>query len=467
MDESPQAVAENDILTLNALQRYMNGGSDTPTAHDHGELNADAVAYNRIFETVAVCTGTAAKGRYTYTLQNQPHSIISSRLVFTTPKITVKPEHRETVRIAFCHNLGHNIVAGAVLKSNGRVVGAPLTSQILDIRLQFFTARERRQEYREAIGAVPDLEDFSDHIDPYFITAPQPFSYSRDIHKSLKVVVAGGVMADTDGTLKPVAATITHEYKLRTKLTELLRGQVYDAATQKWCDITPERLLDYCVVDSGVTSEMHLNPPDLWVRCTMMAAAEVGYWTGQAKSTYECFVNEVVPVESSGSNGVDVFFNVVGDYTPRIMFWVSENVDATRFNNFSRYCTDTNTDPVESSTYRREKSDEWKDLPSGFNNRGLINVQGIHLPDEPGYHAHVWCYDVRRTGIDTNVNMVTKESRLTLRYFPNCGPSKYTAYCFVETARVLRYAADGLRILDSGAFDTVPPVGRPAYVADV
>jgi hypothetical protein len=136
------------------------------------------------------------------------------------------------------------------------------------------------------------------------------------------------------------------------------------------------------------------------------------------------------------------------------MFWVAFNEEALKYNNYSNYTTDPydddGVDPIVSSTFTRGETIEWSQLDSDNHNEGLETQYGIYLPDEPGYHANVWCCNLQRPGIGHTIDFSLIESTFGADLYSD---GLYKVLILLDTLRIHRYYAGGMDVADNKTLD--------------
>src|SRR5688572_30097908 len=80
--------------------------------------------YKEYLKTTWYCSQTMAlksseqDGEIVYTLNQSFHYLMYTYMTLTLPPIKVKPEYKNTTRIAWCHNVGTNIIKSATFKED-------------------------------------------------------------------------------------------------------------------------------------------------------------------------------------------------------------------------------------------------------------------------------------------------------------------------------------------------------------
>src|SRR3990167_7421414 len=110
-----------------------------------------------------------------YSVNNSFHFLPYTYMRFVLPPIKIKPEHKGKVRIAWCHNVGTNIVVQASFKEDDDIYQT-WDSVWADIHNQFYQyeGAGKRDAHNIGIGNVKCLEEWSEQLPAYPINVDQP-----------------------------------------------------------------------------------------------------------------------------------------------------------------------------------------------------------------------------------------------------------------------------------------------------
>ena len=166
-------------------------------------------------------------GEVKYTASQKFDNLLKVEAHITLLPIKVKEEYKKNIAICYHHNLGHNILYEGECKIDNELFGS-LDSQYMDIYAQYFV--KKRDIYNRMIGNIPCLEEWGTELPGLPLIVPQPYSFSRNTRVSIPL-------------LKSTKNTVTFEYKVRTKLTDLIKMRVL--TTNGTYKILPICNLDY------------------------------------------------------------------------------------------------------------------------------------------------------------------------------------------------------------------------------
>lgn len=110
------------------------------------------------------------------------HYLLKTTLMLRTPCIKVKEEYQNDYEIAFCENLGTNLVKVAQFRINNKVYQT-LTPLNYDVYVQYLFDKKgtgQRKNYLRGIGSCKELTTFAKVLPSYPLVCKQPFFYSAD-----------------------------------------------------------------------------------------------------------------------------------------------------------------------------------------------------------------------------------------------------------------------------------------------
>jgi len=341
---------------------------------------------------------SAEEGEVIYTASKKFDVLFGSEMHINLIPIKVTEKWRNTVQICYPHNPGHNIAYQGELKTDDDHHQG-FDSVWLDMYAQYFMkpGAGKRKLYNRMIGNVPCLEDWGTDLPGLKLIIPQPYYYSRDTRVGLR-------------TLRSSMNTVTHHYKIRNKIHDILRMRVRKNADSPWI-VTPCKL-SYIDVPENVKE---LPIPELWARHALMTDEERDWHklpdpiTGEP-TKHVMYTEDVVIATSNNPTAIgstDVI--PLHCKTPcKALFWVAQNTESVLNRNYSNYTTNqddlhkgwnpcASVDLKYGGAYRIEKlshehfelSEPWNLFPSA--------------PSEPGYNAHCYCYEPTTLNADTAI----------------------------------------------------------------
>lgn len=371
------ADAKIDIDSISPFQRELHTPDD-----ESGALSGRSIVSN-FKKEIRSSTWHARRRAYlnaivsgstvTYECNTSFHYMESPTMYIQLPTIKVKEQHRNKIRIAYTHNLGHNIIRDAQLRFGDEVVQS-FDSIALDMYAMYLLEPGKRDEYLKWIGNVPWLEEWTAALPSYQLTFPQPWFYARKQWKRLPIHLLS-------------LYRITHVYNFRNKISDLIRMQ-RKLSDDTWIDI--ETRMSYLDVSSDT-----LPTPQLAVRYDLLTAAEISWirdesCSGQNIIYIEDFVN-------SRADNLCIFGSQIqvplSTRTPCLsLFLVAENALARRFHNYSNYTTDSTSayrgwSPIESISIERDSMKRFDSVSSDVFEKEEAFFHFPSVPSEPGYNA--------------------------------------------------------------------------------
>lgn len=159
-----------------------------------------------------------------YQIDNEFDLLTGSELKIEIPQIRVKDEYRDTIRVAWCKNLAHSIIKRATFRSGDKSseIQQVFSQNTLEHYVSTFLNPDKLQEYRELIGNVPELTEFSQELPMYKIIMPQHWFYS--LHDSFGLRL---FMCNNNNKF-------SHNYTFDLSFASHLQAQQYNEETEEW-----------------------------------------------------------------------------------------------------------------------------------------------------------------------------------------------------------------------------------------
>ena len=362
----------------------------------------------------------------THTKAKMPHSAEEGEVIYTASKkfdvlfksethinllpIKVKDKYRKRIQICYPHNPGHNICYQGELKIDDDHQQT-IDSVWLDFCSQFYmkAGAGKREHYNRMVGNVPCLEDWNTELPGMKLIVPQPYYYSRNTRVSLR-------------TLRSSMNTVTHHYKIRNKIFEILRMRVRLEDKKGYAEIPCK--LQYLDIPENAKE---LPIPELWARYALMTDEERDWHKSIDPMTGEP-IKHVIYIEDiviSTSNNPTALGST--DVIPlhckapcKALFWAAQDIKAIENRNFSNYTTNpdnlfsgwnpcSKVDLKYGGACRVEKlscehfelSEPWDFFPSA--------------PSEPGYNAYSFGYEPTTLNADTAIVLEPLNASLHIR----------------------------------------------------
>lgn len=174
--EGQKAAAQYDINNITTFQKNY-----------HFTKHSDQTIYstfdNEIHNTTwyvksDIATTLKKDGEYSFPVDSTfYHALLQSTIMFDLPLVKLRPEYVDTYEIAYCSNVGTNLIK-RVEFNPGKTIQTLSGTQFLDVYGQYFTSH--RKNYFRGIGRTPSLLRFGKSLPRYHIVIPLPFWYSAD-----------------------------------------------------------------------------------------------------------------------------------------------------------------------------------------------------------------------------------------------------------------------------------------------
>ena len=342
------------------------------------------------------------EGEVKYIASKKFDSLLKVAAHITLLPIKVKEEYKKTVTICYHHNIGHNILYEGECKVDSEHFSF-IDSYFMDIYAQYFV--KKRKLYNRMIGSIPCLEEWNTELPGLPLIVPQPYSFSRNSRVSIPL-------------LKSTNNTVTFEYKVRTKLTDLLKMRVLlKDGTYKVLPVCNLKYLD-------TKNATNIPIPEMMGRYAEMTDEERNWKKSIDMITGEplkqvMYVEDIDKISSKNpvTLGTKETLSLAGVAPAKHIFWMASLTDA----GFSNYTTNRNDiykgyNPCAKASIKYGSSDRVEEC--GHENFDLAEVFDWDWPNTPceaGYNVHTYTFnpnDIQNA--DTAVNLKECGATLTI-----------------------------------------------------
>lgn len=375
--------AKEELLSLTDFQREI---------HVLNNLSEDMVS--NFYRTFAKSTWyssipmklqcSADDEELVYTVNNSFHFLIYSYMRFVLPPIKVKPEYKGKVRIAWCHNVGTNIVQQAVFKEDDDTYQT-WDNVWADIYFQFYQdgGAGKRDNHNIGIGNVACLENWTEVLPSYPINVDQPWFYGMEQAMAFPIYH------------KNSQTRASHRYRFMRKIPDLLRVQIAtkQADKIKWKDVT-KKVHKYLDINPNAM----LKVPELWGRYAYISDKEIAFYRCNKNRSYYIRDVEVCDTANPSRYGDNAQIDLQCTNPCLAFFWLAQNKDAVSVHNYSNYTTDTNDlysgwDPIKTTTLKYGTTIRLNNMPSDHFNIAESRKHFPSAPSERGYHGYSFASD--------------------------------------------------------------------------
>ena len=300
------------------------------------------------------------------------------------PTLKVKEEYKDTVKIAWTHNLGHNIVKSGRLILDGKEY-QKFDKVDLDIYYQYEVSNERKNQYKERIGSIPILENWTNHLPRYRLNIPQPFYFCKDISQNIPLKVFG-----------VKEASFIYEFVL--DIWKLLRISIYSSKTNTWQELRNPTKTKIEQLINGLNTSATLPLPELTARYVILTDEERN-WRNSCLSKQVYYIDQMI--DSSPANHVPIHqtaeTKLVCNAPCRKIYWLAENTSGRDYNIYSNYTTSIKDmslgwNPCASATLKYGQMTRFHFEQDVFTQQSA-DKHSIGTPNEPGYNMYSFSYD--------------------------------------------------------------------------
>lgn len=331
-----------------------------------------------------------------YTVNNNFHYLLYTYMCYKLPAVRVKNLFKNIIKIAWCHNVGTNIITDAQFGENDTPYHT-MDNIWLDFYFQWYQrgGAGKRDAHNFGIGNIKYLEDFSTSLPSFDIDVDQPWYYSLDPALAFPIFY------------KSVLNKAEHIYTYKTKIVDLLRCKMY--VNDEWIDAPKDADLNKYLIFENSTFK--LPAPQLWGRYANVSHDEIDYYKNcvfkDAKDkegkkiryrNFYIFDMKSFDAPNTLEYGAIAKSSITSPNPLLALFFGAENEDAKMINNHSNYTTDTQNiytgwDPIKHSTLFYGGVTRFKDLPSHHSTIAESRHHFPSAPNEAGHHAHSYDWD--------------------------------------------------------------------------
>jgi hypothetical protein len=309
------------------------------------------------------------------------------------PTLKVKEEYKETVKIAWGHNLGHNIIKSAKFYIDGKEYQR-FNKIDLDVLYQFEIPNDRKQKYKERIGSIPCLEDWTLHLPRYKLNVPQPFYFCKDISQNIPLKV-----------FNVKEAHFVYEFVL--DIWKLLRVSIFSSKTNTWQELKNLNKSKLETFVTGFNTAATLSVPELIGRYVILTDEERN-WRNSCLTKQVYYIDQMV--DSSPTNlyviSQTAETQLVSNSPCRKIYWMAENASNKDYNIFSNYTTAKEHlkgyNPCSTATMKYQQIVRFH-LDQDMFDRTIPDKHCIGTPNETGYNVYSFSYD--NSSFDADIGM--------------------------------------------------------------
>lgn len=346
-----------------------------------------------------------------FTVNNNAfHYLLNTVMRQETRRIRVKDAYKDKIQICWPHNMGTASIVEAQFRV-GEEIWQSWDRVWADIKSQFYMKPGFRDHYNMCIGNYPALESWTDSLVPRVLNVPQPWFYaSKEVFRSFPIYLFEG-------------QEITHRYTMLNRISEVLRMRKL-TSRNGWVEIPCN--ISY-LEGEGIKEDL-LPEPQLLGDYAYISDYELELMRS-CKVPEFILIDEIVKYDAPNPNGYGAkeVINLPCMLPCRAIFWVAENLKATKKRNFSNYTTDTNNlydgwSPISKISLKFGEIPRIEDMPYDQ----FCQVEPMHYfssaPTEAGYFGYSFAYNSDSIDADIDVCLGLLNASMSFHIY-NTDPS--------------------------------------------
>lgn len=348
-------------------------------------------------------------GEFIYTVNDKMDFLLYVYMYRKFPGYKVLESLKDKVQICWTHNLGHNGVVTIELVIDGDSKQT-ITNTWLDIYSQYFMKPGFRKQYRKDIGDRKYSPQWTSELEPLTVKVPIPMFFDRRRNAALPLFLCSESKIVIKGTF-------------RTKIAELIKMRIRKNVNDGWNEV-PYRFQSIHGIKHH--DEIIPEPPELHAAYARITSEEKEAWGELIKlnvvPTYKLYYDDVIIHKS------DKVHTAVEPFSQELMcpnpakgiFWVAQNQEGLRFNNYSNYTTDALS--IDQGKHPINKvSMKHGGTTSRFQDMDFDHFDSIpayyrlpSTPFEPGYQCAIYSPNIM--GTDADIGPIFSQLKTTLAF---------------------------------------------------
>lgn len=286
------------------------------------------------------------------------------------PRIQVKTQFKDKVRIKLCNNFTSNMIIESNIKCESEIIDIS-NRYTSDINKQFFD--NSKEEDNEWTTEIPE--------DNFILSCEW---YYNDDDRSLAFPIY----------FKANETKLLHNYRFCTRISELIRVQVGETAdgVTEWKNLNPDHYGEYIDLPNipipqlygyfSIVDDKEIESYDCDVSDSDVKIRNYFYQTWRTHESPESFASGTI-----ANVNMEINSNVTE------IFWMVRNEKAGKINNLSNYTDNfddikSGKDPIKSTTMIINNETEFDNMESHHFNKFTGKKFFKSIPRDAGYHGY-------------------------------------------------------------------------------
>lgn len=320
------AIAKHDVTTLTEKQinAFHHWASTDARLSSMNYYHHEQCAWvDTIYHSLpADSSGITRK----YTIDKNMHKLQTLKCVQPLPALEVKPEHQDTVQLAWSHDCAPSCVDTGTLYNDTTEIGH-IDNVTMAFDFQYFRNVAKEREIDGDMGNITIIEDFAQKLPAHPVSCDLKFGFAWYTGTALPLHLMNQ---------KPTSCSLT----FKREICSILRMRMRKDKNSPWESVEgvdTETLNQYV---KGMSSNGELPEPEIIGAYSFMSDRELK--ETNCDSSYSFWYPDWVTMEVSNSHkyGSEVNVNIKSGYPCLGIFIQTENQTAVRYHNFSNGTTD-------------------------------------------------------------------------------------------------------------------------------
>lgn len=342
--------------------------------------------------------GQATQAQYTYA--KTADFAGNTWFTFTTPDITVNLDQQAIYRIAYCPNLGHNVVNVVTLYVN-EIPLVTFDSVTMDFFSEINLGAGQYEGYMLGIGNTSKALTFGSHLAPVSVRVP--------LHELFFCQKNRPSPQDAFPLCASKYNTLSLTINFVESLASVIRIQQNTAASGQpanWQNVSPNGVNLSTILTVSGSQGLAMPMPQVWCEYALVLKAE--------REAFQASPIDLVIKQVQSFTGPKVLAGATRQpfnfsQPTRYLTFGARNATASDKNNYSNYSTNpadesAGLDPCRTVTLWYDNTPRIQNMPGEHFAKTETQFHAARIPAKAGVHLLAYCEDTTSSEIDGSTN---------------------------------------------------------------